>query len=315
MKISDSARGALLMMCSMAAFTTNDALMKRAGDTLPLMQMLVIRGLAASAALALLAWWTGALAVRIGWRDRCLIAARSLAEVGAAFFFLTALMSMPLANVTALLQMVPLTVTLAAALFLGEAVGWRRWTAIAAGFCGMLLIVRPGTEGFDARSIYALVAVVFVTARDMVVRRMSPGVPSLQVTLAASVAVTVFAGILASGQEWHPVTGRDGLLVLGAAGFVSLGYLVSVLVMRVGEVSAIAPFRYTGLVWALVLGWLVFGDWPQAATLLGAGIIAATGIFTLLRERTMRRRSPAAAPDRVAVATPAPAGQAKTRRT
>ncbi|SFE94475.1 DMT family transporter [Roseivivax sediminis] len=291
-RLSDNARGAVLMMGSMAAFTANDALVKRAGEALPLMQILVMRGVVASLALAALAWALGAFRVRPSPRDIGLVGFRSLMEVGAAFLFLTALMNMPLANVTALLQTLPLTVTLAGALLLGEPVGWKRWSAIAVGFAGMLLIVRPGTSGFDAWSVYALVAVLFVTARDLVVRRMSPGVPSILVTLSASVAVTVFAALASVGQGWAQVTAREGALVLGAAVLVSGAYLLSVLVMRVGEVSAVAPFRYTGLVWALLLGWVVFGDWPESVTLAGVALIAASGVFTLRRERRLRRRQP-----------------------
>lgn len=286
------------MMASMAAFTLNDTLIKQAGASLPLMQILVMRGVVASAAIGALGWATGAFRARPSRRDGWLIAGRSLCEVGAAYFFLTALMNMPLANVTALLQTLPLTLTLAGALILGEHVGWRRWSAVAAGFAGMLLIVRPGTAGFDAWSLYALVAVLFVTARDLLVRRMSAGLPSVLVTFAASVAVTVFAGLATLGQGWAPVDGREATLVLGAAVLVSLAYLLSVLVMRVGEVSAVAPFRYTGLIWALVLGWLVFGDWPRPATLVGAGLIAAGGLVTLWREGRRRRTVPVRSPVR-----------------
>ncbi|ETX31006.1 membrane protein [Roseivivax isoporae LMG 25204] len=289
--MSDNARGAVLMMVSMAAFTANDALIKRAGADLPLMQIIATRGVVASLALAALAWATGAFRARVSARDAGLVAFRSAAEVGAAWFYLTALLQMPLANVMALLQTLPLTVTLAAALVFGEPVGWRRWSAIGLGFLGMLLIVRPGTEGFDAYTTYALIAVGFVTARDLVVRRMSAELPAILVTLAASVAVTVFAALLSLGERWEPFTPASGAMVLGAAALVSLAYLLSVLVMRTGEVGAIAPFRYTGLVWALLLGWFVFGDWPQALTLAGAALIAGSGVFTLARERRLRRRT------------------------
>ncbi|WP_306131466.1 DMT family transporter [Roseivivax marinus] len=285
-RLGDNARGALLMMASMAAFTLNDTLVKAAGASLPLMQILAIRGLVASCAIAALGWAFGAFRTRVSRRDAGLIVLRSLCELGAAFFFLTALMNMPLANVTALLQTLPLTLTLVGVLFLGERVGWRRWSAVGLGFVGMLLIVKPGMDSFDAWSLYALVAVGFVTARDLTVRGLSRNVPSILVTLAASVTVTVFAVIwTAITGGWAPVTGQNGPLVLGAAVLVSLAYLLSVLVMRVGDVSAVAPFRYTGLVWALVLGWAVFGDWPVASTLVGAALIAVGGLVTLWRDR------------------------------
>ena len=291
MQANDNTRGALLMMASMASFTFGDTCIKALGGELPLSQIMVIRGIVASTFILLLALWLGQFRLRLPRRDAGLVALRSLSEVGASYFFLTALINMPLANITALLQMLPLTVTLGGALFFGETVGWRRWLAISVGFVGMLLIVRPGTDGFVAWSIYALIAVACVTARDLSTRRMSSAVPSLTVTLAASVSVLIFAAIWSMGQEWRPITTRSGWLLGAASLFIVCGYSFSVMVMRVGEVSFVAPFRYTGLVWALILGLLVFGDWPAVPTLVGAALIVGTGIFTLLRERSLRRQA------------------------
>ncbi|WP_425045015.1 DMT family transporter [Primorskyibacter sp. S87] len=283
--LSPNLRGALLMMGSMAAFTINDACVKLVGQEVPLFQLIVIRGALTTTWVFLLARYMGALRVSFDRGDWGLIGLRCLSEVGATYFFLTALMHMPLANVTAVLQVLPLTVTLGAALFFGEKVGWRRLLAIGFGFCGMLLIVRPGPEGFSLYSGYALGAVCCVTFRDLITRRMGPHVPSMTVTLATAVSVTLASGLASTTVEWVPMSPRLGLLILAASGFVLLGYLLSVAVMRVGEVSFIAPFRYTSLVWALLLGWLIFSDWPDPVTMTGAAIVVATGMFTLFRER------------------------------
>jgi S-adenosylmethionine uptake transporter len=290
-QLSDNMRGALLMCVAMAAFTFGDASIKATGGDLPLSQLLVIRGVLASAALIAMAIYFKGLRLRLPAQDWALILARGLAEAAAAYFFLTALLAMPLANVTALLQMLPLTVTLGGALVFREAVGWRRWTAIAVGFAGMLLIVRPGTDGFTSASVYALCAVAAVTVRDLVTRRVSRAVPSLTVTVFSSVIVTLFAGVWSIEQEWVALTPRLTMLVLMATTFIIGAYLCSVMVMRVGEVSFVAPFRYTGLVWALILGVLVFGEWPEPLTLIGAAIIVATGVFSLLREARLKRRA------------------------
>lgn len=281
--------GALLMMASMACFTLNDALIKATGGDVPLFQLLFLRGILATAFIGMLAVLRGTLKVRLGRQDWALIGLRSFSEVCAAYFFLTALLNMPLANVTAILQVLPLTVALAAALFFKESIGWRRMVAILVGFAGMLMIVRPGTEGFTIWSVYALVAVGFVTVRDLSTRRMSAAVPSLFVTLSASLAVLVAAGLASLTIDWVPVTPRLGGLILGASVFIIGGYYFSVQVMRQGDVSFIAPFRYTGLLWALALGWLMFEDWPAPMTLAGAGVIVATGLFTLYRERRLLR--------------------------
>ncbi|MCT4557681.1 MAG: DMT family transporter [Pelagimonas sp.] len=289
MTLSENTRGALLMMVSMAAFTFGDTCVKALSGDMPLSQVLVLRGVLATVAIYLLARGMGQLRWRIPAREMGLVTVRCIGEVGAAFFFLQALFHMPLANVTALLQMLPLTVTLGGALFFSEPVGWRRWSAIVVGFVGMLLIVQPGTEGFDRYTIYGLLAVVFVTVRDLSTRRLSWDVPSLTVTLWASVAVLIFAAALSLGETWVPLTTRNLPLLLGSAFFIIGGYSFSVFVMRVGEVSFTAPFRYTGLLWALLLGWLVFGDWPDRVTLTGAAIVVATGFYTLLRQAKTRR--------------------------
>ncbi len=285
--MSDNTKGALLMMCSMAAFTFNDTLVKSLGTDVPLFQMLFLRGLLASVLIWGLAKSLGKLRWSLSRQDWALVIVRTVAEIGAAYFFITALYHMPLANVTAILQILPLTVTLGGALFFGEAVGWRRASAIAAGFVGMLLIVRPGPDGFDQYAIYAMVAVAFVTLRDLSTRKMSANVPSLTVTLVASLGVMVFAGVASLGGDWVTLDGLQWMLLSGAALFILGGYLFSVLVMRVGEVSFIAPFRYSGLLWALILGFVVFGDWPDPITLTGAAIVVGAGVFTLLRGRKL----------------------------
>ncbi|WP_238368191.1 DMT family transporter [Mesobacterium pallidum] len=282
---SENLRGALLMVLSMLGFTLSDACMKALGADLPLYQLLALRGALASALIVAIAWRAGALRLRFPARDWRLLGWRSLAEVGETWFFLSALLHMPLANVTALLQLLPLTVTLAGALFLGERLGWRRMSAIGIGFCGMLLIVRPGTEGFNIYTLYALAAVALVTLRDITTRQLSRQVPTLLVTVTAFVSVTLFGAVGSLGIEWQPLTGRHWLLILASAGFLIAAFGGIITAMRMGELGAITPFRYTGLVWALALGWVAFGEWPATLTLVGAAIIAATGVFTLWRER------------------------------
>lgn len=286
---SDNLTGAALMMASMAAFTLNDTLMKVMAGQVPLYQLLFLRGVLTTAAVAVIAWWTGALAVRLPRRDRGLIAWRVVAEVGAAHFFLTALFNMPIANVTAILQALPLTITLAAALVLHEPVGWRRFAAIGAGFAGVMLIVRPGAADFNFHSLHALAAVGFVTLRDLATRQLSAETPSMLVTLITSAAVMVAFGLASLTGSWAPMGGREIGLTAGAALMIVGGYLFSIMVMRVGEIGVVAPFRYTGLVWALLLGWLVFGAWPAPLTLLGAAIVAGSGLYTLWREGRLAR--------------------------
>ena len=291
---SENLTGALLMMASMAAFTLNDAMMKAMAGEVPLNQLLFLRGLLTSIAVGIMAWRMRALAVRLPGRDRWLVVLRMVAETGAAYFFLTALFNMPLANVTAILQALPLTISLGAALVFREPIGWRRLTAILIGFIGVMLIVRPGAEGFNIYSLYALTAVAFVTLRDLTTRKLSPEVPSIFVTFTTTLTVMAFFGLASLTDDWVAMDMRQMMLTLGASAMIIGGYLFSIMVMRVGEISFIAPFRYTGLIWALALGWLVFGDWPDTVTLLGAGVVVASGIFTLYREAQTGLRKRAA---------------------
>ena len=292
--ISDNLHGAVLMVGAMAAYTLNDTCMKALSSELPLFQAMLIRGIGVTMILTLAALALGQFSFRMSRRDAGLVAVRTLAEVAATYFFLTALFNMPLANVSAIMQALPLTVTLAGAVFLAERVGWRRMAAICIGFLGVMLIVRPGTEGFTVYSLYALTAVALVTLRELVTRKLSSAVPSATVAIATALGVALFAAIATVGSDaaWTPITPRAAWLLAGATLFLIGGYLLSVMVMRVGEIGFVAPFRYSGLLVALIAGFLVFGHWPDALTFLGMTIVIGTGIFTLFRERRVAGRSP-----------------------
>lgn len=287
--MSNNLVGAILMMAAMLCFTVSDAFIKLTDGAFPLAQLLVLRGVMASTLILALGLALGRLRFTFERRSWTLIGLRCLAETCTAYFFLTALLHMPLANVTAILQALPLTVTLAAFLFLREPVGWRRATAIVVGFCGMLLIVRPGAEGFSIWSLYALGAVLCVTVRDLVTRRLPASTPSLSVTLLTSVSVTVAFGGVSLFQTWEPVSPENWRYLVGSAVLIFGGYYFSIQTMRVGDVSFVAPFRYTSLLWALTLGWFVFGDWPLPQTFIGAALVVAAGLFTFWRERELVR--------------------------
>lgn len=288
--MTPNTRGALLMMASMGCFTLNDVLIKATGGAVPLGQMLFLRGVLAVVLILIFARWLGRIGFRIGARDWARIALRSCAEAAAAFFFISALLNMPIANATAILQALPLTVAVAAAVVYGEPLGWRRMAAIGIGLIGVVLILRPGTDGFTIWSLYALGAVFFVTVRDLATRRLSASVPTMTVTLVGALAITVFFGLFSVSETWVALSPRLVVLIMGAGVLIIGAYWFSVQVMRSGDIGFIAPFRYTGLVFALVLGLVVFGDWPDWITLLGAAVVVGTGLFTLYRERKLSRR-------------------------
>lgn len=286
---SDNFKAAALMTGSMAGYTFNDASMKVLSATMPLEQAVFLRGVATCVLLYVLGRYLGTVRFNLSAREWKLIGFRCVGEIGATYCFLTALFHMPIANVTAILQVLPLVIALAAWVFLSEPLGWRRLAAISVGFIGVLLIIQPGA-GFSVWSLYALAAVVFITFRDLVVRKLSPETPSMTVAIMAAISITIGFGIASVGVEWVPVNGWSASLLGMAAFFIFFGYLFSVMVMRVGDIAFAAPFRYTGLIWALVLGLMLFSEWPNDVTLIGAAIVVGTGLFTLFRERRAAQR-------------------------
>ena len=279
------------MMGSMAAFTVNDALMKSLSDDLALFQTIFLRGILVSIAIAILAWRMGAFTTPVAKTDWWPIFLRTVGEAGAAFFFISALFNMPLANATAILQALPLTVTLAAAFFLHEPVGWRRMIAIGIGFLGVIIIVRPGLDGFNIYSVYCLAAVVCVTLRDIATRQLSKETHSMTVTLVSSVFVMVATGCASLGEIWGSVTPGVAVALFGTAVSIFFAYVFSVMVMRTGDVAFVAPFRYTALLFALVLGYVMFGEWPDLFTLFGATLVVTTGFYAFFRERQLTLKS------------------------
>lgn len=285
----DNMRGATFMAAAMAGFAVNDALMKAVLSELPLFQSILLRGLAATALILALAWARGAL-VRPPKRDVSTLIWRSAGEVGSTACFLTALSLMPIANATAILQAMPLAATLAAAALLGEPVGWRRWSAILVGFAGVMLIVRPGSSGFDMSALWALAAVGFTTLRDLVTRRLSPATPSLMAALCTSAAITLAAGgATLALEDWQPVEDATALRLAAAACCIPVGYLCVVTAMRSGDIGFVAPFRYTILVYALILGAVFFGEIPEPLTLAGAAVVVGAGVYAFHRERRLMR--------------------------
>ncbi|WP_439500808.1 DMT family transporter [Aminobacter ciceronei] len=294
MPLSSNVRGATFMVVAMAAFTFNDTLSKLAAQTINPGQLMLVRGLFATTLISLLAWQQGALkGYRNYWHPMVFL--RLVGEVGGTVCFLAALPHLPLGNISAVLQALPLAVTMGAALFLGEAVGWRRWLAIASGFGGVLIIVRPGFEGFNAFSLLALLSVAFCAVRDLATRKIPGHIPSLFVSTTTTVIITVTGALtIVPFGGWVPMSVNLVAFLAGAAVLVLFGYQFVIMAMREGEISFIAPFRYTALIWALSLSVFVFGDIPDLAMIAGAAVIVASGLYSLYRERVVGKGRPAA---------------------
>lgn len=286
----ENLRGSLLMVAAMAGFAIEDMFVKSMSARLPVGEILALLGAGGAIIYAIFARARGERLI-----NRDLIAGsvilRNLGELVGTIAFVSAIVFTPLAQASAILQATPLAVTLGAALFLGETVGWRRWSAITVGFVGVLIVIRPGTEGFSALSLFAVVAVLGLAGRDVATRRVSAAITSLQLAT-YGFGVLVPAGLILAWVMGTPLVAPDavewaqiaGALVAGTAGYYAL-----IAAMRLGEVAVITPFRYTRLVFALIIGWLVFDEAVDAATLLGGAVIVASGLYTLLREARLRR--------------------------
>ncbi|RKT30374.1 drug/metabolite transporter (DMT)-like permease [Roseovarius halotolerans] len=291
----ENLRASALMVLAMFGFALEDMFIKRLSADLPVGQILIMLGSGGAVAFGLIALARGH---RLFSRDLFSgpVLLRNLGELIGTLGFVTAIALTPLSSASAILQATPLAVTLGAALFMGEQVGWRRWSAIIVGFAGVLLVIRPGLEGFEPASLFAVQAVIGLALRDLATRAVPRSVTSMQLS-SYGFATTVPAGVVLiwlSGGAVNPdpANWRDICLAL------TLGvgaYYAIVAAMRFGEVSFVTPFRYTRLVFALVIGVTVFGERPDALTLTGAAIIIGSGLYTLLREQRLHRRARRAA--------------------
>ncbi len=286
---SPNLAGALFMAVSMAGFTINDTLVKFASASLNMGQIMLVRGAFAALFIGLIAWHQGALrAPRYVLHPMVLL--RCCGELGGTIFFLLALAHLPIANVSAILQALPLAVTMGAALFLSEPVGWRRWLSIGCGFIGVMIIVRPGFDGFSIYSVSVLTCVFFCALRDLATRMIPKEVPSMLVSVVTAVIVTLAGAILVWPLGgWTPMSATQTGTLAAAASMLIIGYHFIITAMRTGEISFIAPFRYTALLWAIVLGFAVFGDVPDPPMIAGSIIIVASGLYMLYRERVTGR--------------------------
>ena len=271
----------------MLTYVINDAFMKLLFSEIALFQAIFLRSLITVLPILVMTWITKVAIRNLSYLNKRLLLVRVSAEVCATIAFLLALKHMPLANVTAILQALPLAITMAAGLFLSEPVGWRRWIAILLGFTGVLIIVRPGLEGFNIYSLSALAAIFFITVREIFTRKLTSKVPTITVALSTVIGIGMFSGIMMIGTEWQPVSASSWLLILGAGVSVLIATFLSVMAMQTGEISFVSTFRYTAMLGAIGVGILIFDDWPDQLTLVGTLIIVLTGIYSFHREQTL----------------------------
>jgi drug/metabolite transporter (DMT)-like permease len=272
------------MTVGMAGYVINDALIKWATEAMPLFQAIAFRGVAILVLLSVVIRARGGRPSLTPLRHRT-VTARVVIEVVTTVLYLTALTRAPLANLTAILQLVPVVVTFVAARLLRERLSAVRVTAVLVGFGGVLMIVRPGSEGFNPWLLAGVATAAIIVVRELVTRRIPAEIDGGAVAFTTGVAITVTGFVLSAFQGWEqPPPARVGALCLAAC-FLAIGYVASVNAVRIGEMSFTALFRYTIMIFAITMQIIVFRDVPDGWTFAGVAVITAAGLAAGLFER------------------------------
>jgi drug/metabolite transporter (DMT)-like permease len=282
--ISANARGSIYMVLGSLGYVINDGLVRKATESdIGVYQALFIRTSMMVVVLAAIAVFRGELTTRHHLR-RPLVTRVAAEVVGAALFF-GAIVRIEFANAQAILQLVPFAVTLAAAVLLGERVSRGMYAAVLLGFVGVLLVIRPATDGFSAWSLIVVGAAAMLVVRDFATSDVSDEIPATSVALSTAVGLTALTGAITAFVGWDPV-GADAAIPLGlSVGFLVAGYLFTIQTVRVGDLSVSAPFRYTLLLGAVVIGFVLFDEVPDALTIAGSLVIVVSGLWAVQLER------------------------------
>ncbi len=283
--------GILMMSASMALFSVEDAMIKLAAIDMPTGQIVLLNSLVGMTIFGLLSAARRENPLARGvWTGLPLL--RTLTEMANTVFYVTALALIPLATSAAILQAAPILITAGAAIFFGEQVGWRRWTAIAVGLIGVLIILRPGAEGFRPAALLAVASTVTLAARELITRRIPPATGGMPLAFGACVGMTGLGLVMMQMQGgWVAPDARGWAVVLGVVISGSIGYTLVIGAARTGEVAVVTPFRYVRLPCAMLIAWPLFGEWPDGMTLIGSTLVIGTGLYTLYRERKKRRQA------------------------
>lgn len=286
---ANAAKAILMMVAAAGILTVNDAIAKWLTERYPVGQVLAMRGILVVAmvyAWAVLSGRGSALRVK-SWS---LHLTRGGLMAVSTFLFVTSLWLLPIADAIAISFAGPIFATALAALILGEPVGWRRWSAVAIGFVGVVVMVRPTPEMFRIVALIPIVAAFVGALRDIVTRKLGTGGESTLMVLIVSTSIVAFAGLLTLPFGWVMPTAAELGLFLITSILVAVAQGLMIESLRLGEVGLVGPFKYTSLLWALVLGLLVWGDVPGVWTLAGAALVVASGLYIWHRETVARRR-------------------------
>ena len=286
---ADNTRGILALLLSQGLFVSSDSFVKLAGAVMPATQIMAVRGLMAVTLSALVLVLT---VDRSRWKlaAQPLVAVRAGLEGLSAALFIISLPHLKLGDITVFMQFTPLSITLLAALVLGEKVGWRRWMAIGVGFVGVVLVAQPGGASFSVYSITAIMVALLISVRDLVTRRLDPAIPTPAITLTTTVSVCALGFLGSPLQDWQPVEAGTLWLLAGSAVLVTAANVSIIRAFRGTDVTVVSPFRYFGVLWALLLGFLIWRDTPNMLAIAGTMLIVGSGLYTMHRESLRMRQ-------------------------
>jgi drug/metabolite transporter (DMT)-like permease len=281
-------RGIVAVLVAMALFVLSDSVVKLAGEMMPATEIMAVRGVMA---VLLMGGVAVATIDRRRWHliAQTRVVVRAAIEAVVAVLFLVSLPHLPLADITAIQQVTPIVLTVLSAAILKESVGWRRWLAVVAGFTGVVLVIQPTAEGINVFAVAALACAALVAVRDIVTRGLDPAIPTALVTFTTTLSVCAAGFVGAPLETWHKPTPYGFALLAASAVLVSLANIFIIRAFRGTEVSVVAPFRYAGVFWAIVLGFAIWGDIPNALAIVGTVILVASGLYIMHREALRRR--------------------------
>jgi drug/metabolite transporter (DMT)-like permease len=278
-----------MLLASQALFVSSDSFVKLLGEALPPGQIMALRGvLAVSLAFSVLlatvepARWRLALTPMVGLRAGL--------EATSAALFIMSLPHLALSDITVFMQFTPLSITLLAAIVLREHVGWRRWSAIGVGFLGVLLVAQPGSTDFSPYAISAIMVALIISVRDLITRRLDPAIPTPAITLTTTLAVCLLGFASAPFETWVPLSWNMLGLLAGSAILVTTANAAIIRAFRGTDVTVVSPFRYFGVLWAVAIGFAVWGEIPDPLAICGTMLIVVSGLYTMHREQIRMRQ-------------------------
>ena len=283
-------------------FSSMDMMVKLLSAGYPIHQMLFFNGLFSLLPIGLAIWWSGGLG-QLRTKRPLGHLTRGLFGMIASFAAMTAFSLMPMANVYGILFATPLLVTALSVPFLGEAVGWRRWSAIVAGFAGVMIMLQPGSSGIGEGLIAAALAALSASCSVIMVRKLSATESAASIALYSNVLIVLVMGVWLA-YDFRPMPLGD-LALAGAAGIAGgMALLALISAYRRAAAAIVAPFQYSQMIWGVVFGLLIFGDAPSLSVLFGGAIVVASGLFIIHRELTLARQTPQASGSRPSRPTP-----------